>query len=145
METFNGYDVNVPFDNLNIIFKTICGNPKYTFKCNESDLICAYDKNDKMKFAISNSTFLIDNEYAENAIIYENLTEFKEYGKLFTFFGSSLLSMLSLITILSNINKKEHHLIFNHITFTNEYLLSFKKLGIAFSKAYDKYLSCSME
>lgn len=127
------YKLGLPFDNVNIIVKSIMGSPRFIFDLDEDEKeIIAYNfKNEKI-FKISDGVS-VNHIFAEKSLISNNINEFNEYGKLFYEYGSGLLTELAIAIIRSGNNCKYT------LGFTNEDAYSIRKLGIAFNKNFNKF------
>jgi len=124
------YSIGKPFDAVNIILKTIMGKPRYNFKFDENCSLNAVDKDGNKIFKCEN-TSSINIYYAEEIISKDNITEFKEYGKLFYEFGKDVLTVLTKALIRTCTNES--------ICFRNEDRLAVKKTGVAVSRYFKQF------
>jgi hypothetical protein len=124
------YSIGKPFDAVNIILKTIMGKPRYNFKFDENCFLNAVDKDGNKIFKCEN-TPNINIHYAEEIISKDNITEFKEYGKLFHEFGKDVLTVLTMALIRTCTNESVH--------FRSEDRLAVKKTGVAVSRYFKQF------
>ena len=124
------YSIGKPFDAVNIILKTIMGKPRYNFKFDENCFLNAVDKDGNKIFKCEN-TPNINIHYAEEIISKDNITEFKEYGKLFYEFGKDVLTVLTMALIRTCTNESVH--------FRSQDRLAVKKTGVAVSRYFKQF------
>lgn len=94
------YIIGNPFENIKVILNTLIGSPRYHYKPDtENQKMIAHNEFNDNVFSVQKGTIIIDRAYAEDILSPKVLSDFKEYGKLFFNYGSSLLNMLVAILV----------------------------------------------
>lgn len=94
------YIIGNPFENIKVILNTLIGSPRYHYKPDtENQKMIAHNEFNDNVFSVQKGTIIIDRAYAEDILSPKVLSDYKEYGKLFFNYGSSLLNMLVAILV----------------------------------------------
>ncbi|MGL4949668.1 MAG: hypothetical protein ACRC5M_04740 [Anaeroplasmataceae bacterium] len=111
-ENSPNFKLGLPFDNVNIIFNTLIGEPRYQFRTDDGypNNLIAHNKDCDKAFEVLFDTDVVPDkvlEYAEEAITLPSLLEFGDYGKLFYNYGIVSLDMISLLLTKPKYGAKE--------------------------------------
>ena len=135
------YITGNPFENIKVILNTLIGSPRYHFKPNkESGSVVAHNEFHDNVFEVVKGTFPIDHEYAESILGCNNLSDYKEFGKLFFSYGSALIN-----EIMAMLVKRDYA---GTAFLLSQERVSINKLAIAYKKfesEFNKMLNIDQE